>query len=501
MLKVLSVEQIRELDSYTIKDQGIESIDLMERACRAFMEWFTVSLDNRYEVGVICGAGNNGGDGLGIARMLHERAYTVRVWTLPGRPSTDFEINLERARRANVPITNITTEATVTGEIFDTCDVLIDAIFGSGLSRPVEGIYAHVIGVMNNARARRIAVDLPSGLLADRFSSGAIVKADATVSFQLPKLPFFFPQCYVHTGEWQLVDIGLSKDFIKKADSPYYFMTPKGPRKLLKKRSKFDHKGTYGHALLIAGSYGKMGAAILSSNAAIRSGLGLLTTHVPRNGVDVLQTAVPEAMASIDRSEEVFTSPPDLTTYSTVGIGPGLGKSIETTQAFKLVLQQFRKPMVIDADALNMLGENPDLIDLIPEGSILTPHPKEFERLAGKWTDDFRRLEMQRALAARIRCIIVVKGAYSAIAAPDGSVYFNGTGNPGMATGGTGDVLTGILTGLLAQQYEPLDAARLGVFLHGLSGDLAVPEIGMNSLKAGDIVEFLPEAFLKLRRD
>ena len=501
MLKVLSVEQIRALDTYTINVQGIASIDLMERACRAFMDWFAPNIDNQFAVGVICGTGNNGGDGLGIARMLHERGYKVQVWTLPGKSSVDFDINLERARQAKVPVTEIAIEAGVPSESFDTYDVLIDAIFGSGLSRPAEGIYARAIDAMNKAGAQRIAVDLPSGLLGDRISAGAIVKADVTVSFQLPKLPFFLPQCYAYTGEWQLVDIGLSKDFIKKADTPYYFMTAKGPRKLLKKRSKFDHKGTYGHALLIAGSYGKMGAAILSSSAAIRSGLGLLTTHVPRNGVDVLQIAVPEAMASIDRSEEVFTSPPDLTTYSTVGIGPGLGKSIETMQAFRLVLQQFWKPMVIDADALNMLSENPDLIELIPEGSILTPHPKEFERLVGKWEDDFRRLEMQRALATRTRCVIIVKGAYSAIAAPDGSVYFNGTGNPGMATGGTGDVLTGILTGLLAQGYEPLDAARLGVFLHGLSGDLAVPEIGMNSLKAGDIVNFLPEAFLKLRRD
>ncbi|MBA4058733.1 MAG: NAD(P)H-hydrate dehydratase, partial [Marivirga sp.] len=325
--------------------------------------------------------------------------------------------------------------------------ILIDAIFGSGLTRPVTGIYAQVIQCINNAKAHKISVDIPSGLMADAPSTGPVVKADFTISFQLPKLSFFFPQYYPFVGEWTLVDINLSKEFIREAETKHFLLTQKGCRKILRKRHKFDHKGTFGHALLIAGSYGKMGAVILSSRAALRAGLGLLTVHIPRAGYSILQTAVPESMVSVDTHEDFFTHEPELTDYSVIGIGPGIGRAPETVMAFRAVLEQFKRAMVIDADALNILGENRELLALVPPGSILTPHPREFERLVGKWNDDFERLEKQRQLASQLQSVIVLKGAFSSITSPDGMVYFNSTGNPGMATGGTGDVLTGILTG------------------------------------------------------
>lgn len=497
-MKVLSVEQIRKLDAYTITEQGIQSIDLMERACRAFVDRFTEMIEPECRIKVVCGSGNNGGDGLGIGRMLKERGYHIRVYTLPGTPSADLTINLERARQSSLSIREI---AEPLDDLFDDCEIIIDAIFGSGLSRPVEGIYSRIIELMNSSDARRFAVDIPSGLMADRPSKGSIVRADVTIAFQFPKLCFFLPGSFQYTGEWCIVDIGLSKEFVKGAETPYHYVTGKGLRKKLKHRAKFDHKGVNGHALLIAGSLGKMGAAVLASRAALRAGLGLLTTHVPREGVAILQSSVPEAMTSIDRNDDIFTSPPDVANYTTIGIGPGLGTAIETTQALRLLLGHFRHPMVMDADALNIIAENRDLFDLIPEGSILTPHPKEFERLAGKWDDDFSRLELQKNLAAKLRSVVIVKGAFTTISTPDGRIFFNSTGNPGMATGGTGDVLTGILTGLLAQRYDSTTASVLAVYLHGLAGDLAIPEIGMNSLLAGDIVGFLPTAFLRLKRD
>jgi NAD(P)H-hydrate epimerase len=324
-----------------------------------------------------------------------------------------------------------------------------------------------------------------------------VVKADYTVSFQLPKLAFLLPESYPFTGAWVTVDIGLDKKFIKETPSPYTYTTRKDVAKLLKVRSTFDHKGTYGHALLIAGGYGKMGAAILAARACLRAGLGLLTVHVPECGYSILQTAVPEAMAETDSDAFIFSKAPDVSRYDTLGIGPGLGLSERTVKAFAQTLENFQKPVVLDADALNILGANRHLLHLVPPGSILTPHPREFQRLTDTWKDDFERLEMQRQLATSLKAVVVLKGAHTSVATED-AVYFNSTGNPGMATGGTGDVLTGILTGLLAQNYSPAEAAITGVFLHGLAGDLAAAELGMDSLNAGDLVKYLPGAFKKV---
>lgn len=501
MLKILSAAQTKALDAYTIEQGSITSIDLMERACRAFLTWFVEHFDNRNEVGIVCGTGNNGGDGLGVARMLKDRGFPVKVWIVKGSAAEtpDFKNNLELAGKNKIVILEITGK-TEEG-LFDNCEILVDAVFGTGLSRPPEGIYAEVIGRINSTHAKKVAIDIPSGLMADKISEGPIVEADYTVSFQLPKLSFLLPQFYSFVGEWTLVDIGLNKDFIRGAYASNFYLNQKDPRKILKVRSKFDHKGDFGHALLVAGSYGKMGAAILASRAALRAGVGLLTVHVPDCGYGILQTAVPEAMVSVDDHAKFFAGEPTLDKFSVIGIGPGIGMSVETVKAFGSVLRKFRKPMVIDADGLNILAENRELMHIIPEGSILTPHPKEFERLSGKWNNDFERLEMQKRLATELKSVIVLKGAHSSIASPDGRVYFNSTGNPGMATAGSGDVLTGILTGLLAQHYEPLQAAQLGVYLHGLAGDLAIPETGINGMIASDIIDFLPSAFLRFRRE
>ncbi|HMD81684.1 MAG TPA: NAD(P)H-hydrate dehydratase, partial [Anaerolineales bacterium] len=331
--------------------------------------------------------------------------------------------------------------------------------------------------------------------MADSPSVGPVVKADFTVSFQLPKLAFMFPQCYSVVGDWCIVDIGLNKDFIKRTETDHFYLTPKDPRRILKRRSKFDHKGVNGHALIVAGSKGKMGAAVLAARAAMRSGPGLLSVHVPKCGYQIIQTSVPEAMATVDPHDDYFTGDIDLKNFTAIGIGPGLGNAAETIKAYGDILNHWGKPMVIDADGLNIMGEHKELLQHVPPGSILTPHPKEFERMVGKWQDDFERMDKQKELAMRLRSVVIVKGANSAIASPEGKVCFNSTGNPGMATGGAGDVLTGILTGLLAQGYDPFQAALLGVYLHGLAGDLAVLEFGMNGLIASDLIRFLPAAF------
>ena len=501
MLKILPTGTIKALDAYTIEQGSIASIDLMERACRAFVSWFVEKFDNTQSIGVVCGTGNNGGDGLGIARLLYEHGYSVKVWVVKGTvpESIDFKLNLDNARTSKLEIVELASEADES--FFSDRQILIDGLFGSGLTRPLSGIYAWVIECMNKAGATRVAIDIPSGLLADSPSVGPVVHADYTVSFQLPKLAFMFPENYSVVGDWAVVDIGLNKDFIKKAETDHFYLIPKDPRRILKKRSKFDHKGVYGHALIVAGSKGKMGAAILAARAAMRSGPGLLSVHVPKCGYQIIQSAVPEAMATVDQHDDYFTDQIDLQTFSAIGIGPGLGTSRETIKAYEDILKDWAKPMVIDADALNIMGENKDLLELVPAGSILTPHPKEFERMVGKWQNDFERMDRQKELAKRLRSVVVLKGANSAIASPEGKVCFNSTGNPGMATGGAGDVLTGILTGLLAQGYDCFQAAILGVYVHGLSGDLAVLEYGMNSLIASDLVNYLPPAFLRLHRE
>jgi NAD(P)H-hydrate epimerase len=348
---------------------------------------------------------------------------------------------------------------------------------------------------MNHVRCTRVAVDMPSGLPADVPAAGAVVQAHHTVTFQLPKLAFLLPQNYPFVGEWYAVDIGLSRRFIAQAETPYYLLTREGVRSLVKPRSKFDHKGKFGHALLIAGSTGKAGAAVLAAAAALRSGTGLLTVHVPKSGYTILQTAVPEAMTSVDVDADVFSESPALEPYHVVGLGPGLGQHSKTIRAMDALLSQVTVPLVVDADALNILSTHPAWLHRLPKGSILTPHPGEFRRLVGDWKDDFERLQRQIELARKLQGVVVVKGAHTTIALPDGTVWFNHTGNPGMAKGGSGDALTGILTGLMARGYSAADAARLGCWVHGLAGDLALHEKGTESLITRDLLEKLPEAF------
>ncbi len=498
MLKILNPSQIIALDEYTIRHEPIASIDLMERACHAFVSWFTLHFDITKRVGIVCGTGNNGGDGLGIARLLQEWGFPVKVWIVKGTvaESSDFKINLQRLK-GKIEVSEIITEGDQ--GLFINQDILIDAIFGSGLSRPPNGIYAQAIRCINRTNSVRVAVDIPSGLMADKPSAGEIIQAHHTVTFQLPKLSFLFPENGSAVGEWHVVNIGLSQEFIEQTASNYFLLEKNDIKTILHKRSKFSHKGNFGHALLIAGSYGKMGAAILSARAAMRSGLGLLTVHVPGCGYDIIQTSVPEAMVLVDSSDTLFSSPPNTKKFTSVGVGPGIGQDKQTIKAFIALLEAAGEPIVIDADAINILGANRELIDLIPKGSILTPHPKEFERLAGNWTSDFERLEKQIEFSKATKAVVLLKGAHTSIATPEGKVFFNNTGNPGMATGGSGDVLTGLVTGLLAQGYTSEESALLGAWIHGLAGDCAAKRVGEDSLIASDIIEHLPEAFALCR--
>lgn len=500
-VKILSVEQIREADSYTMLNEPISSIDLMERAATKCAEWMANKI-NGQKIKVFCGMGNNGGDGLALVRILLSEFIQAEAFIIHHSSSfsADCLQNLHRLEKQTPEVIHhIKDENDI--PVIDQNDIIIDAVFGSGLSKPVTGLTATVFELINKSDVITISIDMPSGLFADTFtdpSKGAIIEADYTITFQTPKLAFFFSQNDRYSGEWIPLNIGILSSFTEHVATKNFLLTKTDISPILKPRNRFSHKGTFGHALLIAGGKGKTGAAILSSKAAIRAGLGLLTVHLPEEAVIPLQTSVPEAMISFDQSKDVFSRIPDLSTYDAIGIGPGIGQRPETAAALKLLIQEIKVPIVFDADALNILGDNRTWLSFLPAGCILTPHPKEFERLAGKAADEFERLKMQKEFSFKYNCYVVVKGAFSSISTPDGKVFFNPTGNPGMATGGSGDTLTGIILSLLAQHYTPLESVLSGVYLHGLAGDIAAEQFGYQSLIASDIIESLSIAFKEI---
>ncbi|MAT53734.1 MAG: bifunctional ADP-dependent NAD(P)H-hydrate dehydratase/NAD(P)H-hydrate epimerase [Saprospirales bacterium] len=502
-MKILTAEQIRQADAYTIANEPITSIELMERAARTFAKWFERQFpDKERQVIVFCGPGNNGGDGLAIARMLIREFYDVKTWVLEISPkkSEDFRINFKNLKKQRRPLASLKKDDPF--PVLPKGAIVIDAIFGSGLNRPVEGYWAELINWLNGQPVTRVSVDIPSGMFADAPTTGAAVKAHYTFTFEVPKLGFLFPENNEYVGNWTCESIGLHPDFIASLETPWHFVTQEMVRSMLHQRRKYAHKGTFGHALLVAGSYGKVGAGILAARACLRSGAGLVTIHAPSCAYQILQIAFPEAMVMVDEGELfIQQSRFDFSRYSAVGIGPGIGTADATALALRAMLEQADHPLVLDADALNLLARHPEFWEHVPENSILTPHPKEFERLFGKTSDSFERNALQREMARKYKVFIVLKGAYTCTSTPEGICYFNSTGNPGMATGGSGDVLTGMLTGLLAQGYSPFETCVLGVYLHGLAGDLAAEELQQEALLASDIISHIGRAFLKLRSD
>ena len=500
-MKILTAEQIRATDGYTIAHEPIASIDLMERAAGACTNWITEYFSIETAFVIVCGMGNNGGDGLAIARQLITKGYRVETFIVPffSKASDDFLSNKKRLEETpNAVIKEIKDADDIRTDIAHKNLMLIDAILGSGLSKPVEGKLAEVIQQVNSLNLPVIAIDIPSGLAMDdntSFDKKNIIRASFTLTFETPKLSFLFVDNAEYVGEFSILDIGIDKKFLAEQPSSNYFVTEDMVSHMLKHRARFSHKGTFGHALLIAGGYGKMGAATLAAKSCLRTGAGLVTTHIPKCGYEIMQTSVPEAMVMVDEEEKEFSGIKDISNYNAIGIGPGIGTSEQTAKGLKILIQQASVNMVLDADALNILSENKTWLAFIRPGSIITPHPGEFARLAGKSDNSFEAYTNQREFAVKYGIYIVLKGAFTSIAMPTGEVYFNSTGNPGMATGGSGDTLTGIILGLLAQGYSPKEASILGVYIHGLAGDIAVEELGENSLIAEDITNNLGKAF------
>lgn len=479
----MTILQTQKGDLFTIENEPISSLDLMERASIALVRLLRQKLNKSDKIAVLCGSGNNGGDALAVARLLLEVDYQVDVYACSnkGNRSTDNQRNLEQLNHI------ITLDKK---QLFNDYDVLIDGLFGSGLTRPLSGYYAEIVEGVNESSCKVYSIDIPSGMFGDKVTRDVpVISSDWLITLQRPKLSFFFPESKDYIKNWDVVDIWLNASYLHKVDSNYYILDSKISR-ILRGRERFSHKGTYGHAALFSGSFGRMGAAVLCSRACVRSGVGLLTVYIPACGYNIMQTSVPEAMV-FTMGDRHLNDTLELKNYTVVGVGPGIGVTQETTFMLKELITRSSVPMVLDADALNILSKNKEYLKLLPEGSILTPHPKEFERLVGKCADSLERIEKQISLSSRYNCIVVYKDAYTTISSPSGNVYFNTTGNPGMATGGSGDVLTGIITGLIAQGYNALEAALLGVYAHGRSGDSALKVKDQMTLIASDLIDNL----------
>ncbi len=502
-MKIFTGAQIHELDQYTIQHEPIESIDLMERAAKALVRAICEQWPSSTPVVVFAGPGNNGGDALAVARLLAEANYLVSAYlfNISGHLSSDCTINRQRLTECKM----IQSFVEVTQEFeppqLEADMLVIDGLFGSGLNKPLAGGFASLVKYINASPSRVVSIDLPSGMMSEDNTYNIktnIIKADLTLTLQQPKLAFFFPENQTFLGKVRVLDIRLSAEGIQKIDAQYNIIEETEIRPLILGRDRYAHKGNMGNALLIAGSYGMAGAAVLAAKACLRSGAGKVTVHSPKRNNVILQISVPEAIVQMDTEETMFSEAVDTEGYTALGIGPGLGQNETSAIALIAQLRRTQCPVVADADALNMLANHRAWMSQLPKGIIITPHPKEFDRMEGHCADSYERLTKARELAERLQGYVILKGHYSALCCPDGHVMFNNTGNAGMATAGSGDVLTGIITALLARGYQQRDACVVGMYLHGLAGDIAAKHVGMESLIASDLIQYLPEAFKRL---
>jgi len=499
-MKIFTAQQIYNADKFTIEKQGISSDALMERAATRIFEWMHMRLQGaKVKIHLFCGIGNNGGDGIALARHLLEHDYDIAVYVVnySDTRSKDFLINLDRLKQRKTWPDFLDSDCEFPH--IEREDIVVDAIFGIGLNREPDVWVAKLITHINTSMAFVLAVDIPSGLFMDRSpkDKNAVVRANFALSFQAPKLPFFLPETGSYVNQWELLDIGLDREFLMDQDVQFEFIGKPEVLPLYRSRLKFSHKGSYGHAMIVGGSYGKIGAVQLAANACITVGSGLVSVFVPECGYTPIQAALPEIMVLTDDEDNLLTAIEFEIAPKVIGIGMGMGTHKQTRAAFSQFLETNKIPLVIDADGLNILAKDKNLLKKLPPETVLTPHPKELERLIGSWKNDFEKLEKAKKFVGTYNVILVLKGAHTITLYKDIGCI-NSTGNPGMATAGSGDVLAGMITGLIAQGYPAMHAAIFGVYLHGYAGDLCVPEMGYESLTASKLINTIGKAYLKL---
>lgn len=501
-MKIFTAKQLQELDAYTVRNEPIESYDLMERAATAMTKVLLSRFGEKRKYIVFAGPGNNGGDALAIARMLAVKGATIDayIFNTGKRISENCAANVTKlSGMKTVRVTEITKQFDLVPLSAD--DIVIDGLFGNGINKPLAGGYASLVNYINAQDATVVSIDVPSGLMCEDNTFNVlsnVIRADITLSVELPKLSFFLPDTGHLAGEVINVPIGLSREYIDINKTPYTTQSPEDVAPLLMRRDAFGHKGVFGHGLLIAGSYGMAGAAVMAARAAMRSGIGKLTVHIPSSCLDIMQISVPEAVLSIDSGLKYFTRAENAVTYDAVAVGPGLGNFHDTATALIEEVRNCPRPLVIDADGINILAEHRTWLSQLPRNTILTPHPGEFARLIDSKLSGYAALEAARNMAMKYQFYIVLKGHYTAINTPTGHTFINCGGNSGMATAGSGDVLTGIILALLSEGYDAGDACRLGVAIHSLAGDMAAAELSQEAMTASDIVSHLPGAFLRM---
>ena len=500
-MKIFSKAQIYKGDKLTAERQNITSTELMERAGTQIFNWMHARMQGaQVPIHVFCGIGNNGGDGLVIARHLVTHGYNVKTYVVncSDKRSKDFLINYDRIKNVTKDWPTLLSCNEDFPEIHQD-DIIVDAVFGIGLNRPVDPWIKALFIHFRSTKAFTLSIDIPSGLNTEKVPTdeNAVVWAGYTLSFASPKLVFFLPETAKYTVQWEVLDIGLDQEFLYTTETEVDLIGKHEVLPIYIPREKFSHKGQFGHALIIGGSYGKIGAVTLASKAALSAGAGLISAYVPKCGYTILQTSFPEAMIITDVNEKLISKIDFKIEPTVIGFGIGIGTNAKTVNAFEAFLKTNKTPLVIDADGINILSKKKALLKLLPESTVLTPHPKELERLIGKWKNDFDKLKKVKAFSKKYHAIVIIKGA-NTITVFEDKLYVNTTGNPGLATAGSGDVLTGIITGLISQGYNPLVATIFGVYLHGKSADIAVEEFGYQSLIASHVVDYLGEAFIDL---
>lgn len=503
-MKIFTSTQIHELDKYTIEHEPISSLNLMERAAKAITHSIEEEWSNRTPVVVFAGPGNNGGDALAVARLLSEDGYQVAVYlfNIHNKLSADCASNKKRLMDSKVAKQFHEITVNFDPPQLPEGTLVVDGLFGSGLNKPLAGGFAAMVKYINQSPAKVVSIDIPTGLMCEDNTYNIysnIIRADLTLTLQQKKLAMLLADNQQYLGKLKVLDIRLSPEYIRQADCKYRILEESDIRSVMRPRDDFAHKGSMGNALLIAGSYGMSGASVLATKACLRAGVGKVTTHTPKRNYDIMQISVPEAVLQMDHEETYFSEPVETEMFDAVGIGPGLGTNENTAISLIAQIRRTNCPLLIDADALNILASHRAWMQQLPKGIVMTPHPKELDRLAGNSSANcYERLSKASELAGRLEAYIILKGHNSALCLPNGNIEFNSTGNSGMATAGSGDVLSGIITALLARGYAPSDACRIGMYLHGLAGDLAIKELGKESLIASDLIAFLPKAFMRM---
>jgi hydroxyethylthiazole kinase-like uncharacterized protein yjeF len=496
-MKILNRIQILEADRQTLRKASISSTALMERSAMACMHWITAHYTTNQVFAIFCGTGNNGGDGMALCRLLTEKKYNCSLYEYPlsETPAKDYQLNKAKIKGTSIKKLTAKAVASLPGNV-----VVIDALLGTGTNRPVEGVLKEILCGLNQLPNPVISIDTPSGLMSEYNSKNpaeGIVQAQHTLSFLRPKLAFLLPERGGKAGIFHLLDIGLDPKFLEEVKTPLRYLTVEKTKNIYRSPNKFDHKGNNGHLLVVGGSKGKMGAVVLAAKAGMRTGAGKLSVLCPQSGIEILQKSIPEVMIENNSGIDSISGYYGLN-HNTIAVGPGMGTDPQTTAFMTSLLSQPKAQLVIDADALNMMAKEKQLLKKLPKNTVLTPHPKEFERWVGSWQNDQQKIQLLTDLTERYQVICVLKGAHTAVALPNGSVWFNSSGNPGMATAGSGDVLTGIIGGLMAKGYTPEDAALLGVYAHGRAADIISRSMNYNFMMASDIIRGLNEVWMEL---